>query len=68
MSHDDPIDRSKAIRPESDRDERDELADHPPKEGNETAREQQPNNPLSRLKFGNAGSGGAELEPGPEKP
>lgn len=27
-----------------------------------------PRNPLSRLRFGSAGSGGAEYEPGPEKP
>lgn len=25
-------------------------------------------NPLNRLRFGSAGSGGAELEPGPERP
>jgi hypothetical protein len=25
-------------------------------------------NPLARLRFGSAGSGGAELEPGPERP
>ena len=25
-------------------------------------------NPLSRLRFGSAGSGGAEREPGPERP
>lgn len=68
MSQDDSIDRSKSNRPESDRAKGDEPADHPHKEGKETAVEQQPNNPLSRLKFGNAGSGGAELEPGPEKP
>ena len=68
MSQDDSLDRKKTIRPEADRTSGDEPADLPHKEDHETAREQQPNNPLSRLKFGNAGSGGAELEPGPEKP
>ena len=68
MSQDDSIDRSKINRPDSDRAKRDEPAEVPRKQGKETAREQQPKNPLSRLKFGSAGSGGAELEPGPEKP
>lgn len=68
MSHDDSTDRSKPITPDADRATRDEPADVPRKRADETAREQQPKNPLSRLKFGNAGSGGAELEPGPEKP
>ena len=68
MSQDDSTDRSKSIRQDSDRAKRDEVADVPSKHRRETAEQQQPNNPLSRLKFGNAGSGGAELEPGPEKP
>jgi len=63
MSHDDAHDRSK-----DDHAEPDKSADSVRKHHDETAREQQPRNPLSRLKFGNAGSGGAELEPGPEKP
>jgi hypothetical protein len=32
------------------------------------AKARHPRNPLSRLRFGSAGSGGAEYEPGPEKP
>jgi len=68
MSHDDSIDRSKSVPSDADHAKRDEPAHAPKKHGKETAEEQQPNNPLSRLKFGNAGSGGAELEPGPEKP
>jgi hypothetical protein len=31
-------------------------------------KEKDEKNPLSRLHFGSAGSGGAELEPGPERP
>ena len=68
MSKDDSIDRSKSIRPESDRAKQEEPADLPHHKEGKTAREQQPRNPLSRLKFGSAGSGGAEFEPGPEKP
>ena len=64
MADKNPADRSAHERLPPDRTERqDDAADEATRRAGQSKR-----NPLSDLRFGSAGSGGAERDPGPERP
>ena len=64
MANKEPADRTAHERLPADRSEK--SADATDKTTGTPDREHK--NPLSKLRFGSAGSGGAEREPGPERP
>jgi hypothetical protein len=67
MSHDkDGSDRNAHERGPADASRTNAAATDQERKARETKDDKE--NPMSRLRFGSAGSGGAEREPGPERP